>query len=89
MKYVISKEQGKILKVFVCDSIICQLDLEHKVHSMKNVHTTKVKFRETVKKFAKPSDLSGNLESPITISLSNILFSPITISILMSTCLFL
>ena len=43
MTYVISKEPGKILKVFVCDSIICQLDLVHKVHSMKNVHTSKIK----------------------------------------------
>ena len=51
--YVISKEQGKILKVFVCDSIICQLDLEHKVHSMKNVHTTKVKVSWNCRKVCK------------------------------------
>ena len=50
----------------------------------------KLNFCETAKKLEKLSDLPASPETPfMTISLSNILFSPITISVLLSTCLFL
>ena len=78
----VCKDPGKILKIFVCDSIICQLDLIGYI-VWKTYKQVKLNFRDTAKKLAKSQNLS------MTKSLSNILFSPIAISMSLSKCLFL
>ena len=78
-----------MLKIFACDSIICQLDVVGCI-VWKTYTQVKLHFRDTVKNLGNSSDLSASPETlSMTISLLIMLVSPFKISISLSTYLFL